>query len=124
MTKEMPTILVVEDDPDSRLAICVMLRSLGYQPLDFESGPAALKGIQGKSIELVLLDIMMPVMNGYEVLTRLKAMPEYSQVPIIMVTAREAESDILGGYQAGADYYITKPFTAKQLEYGIKIFLS
>ena len=124
MTKEMPTILVVEDDPDSRLAICVMLRSLGDQPLDFESGPAALKGIQGKSIELVLLDIMMPVMNGYEVLTRLKAMPEYSQVPIIMVTAREAESDILGGYQAGADYYITKPFTAKQLEYGIKIFLS
>jgi CheY-like chemotaxis protein len=73
---------------------------------------------------MALLDIMMPEMNGYEVMKALKALPEFKDIPIIMVTAKDQDSEILQGYQSGADYYITKPFTAKQLDYGIRIFLS
>ncbi|MEZ4753872.1 MAG: response regulator [Bdellovibrionota bacterium] len=118
------TILVVEDDDDTRLAIKTMLESLGYDPADFPSGKEALAAIPNLNIDLALLDIMMPNMNGYELLEELKKLPEYSDLPCIMVTAKDQDSEILEGYSHGADYYITKPFTSKQLEYGIKIFLS
>lgn len=118
------TILVVEDDNDSRLAVCAILDGLGFSHLSFASGAEALAGIQGKKLDLALLDIMMPGMNGYELLTKIKAMPEFENLPIIMVTAKDADSEIIEGYNYGADYYITKPFNSKQLEYGIKIYLS
>ena len=121
---EKKTILVVEDDSDTRLAIRTMLESLGYNPVDFGSAKEALAAIDDKQIDLALLDIMMPEMNGYELLEELKKIPGYEDLPCIMVTAKDQDSEILEGYSHGADYYITKPFTAKQLEYGIKIFLS
>ena len=117
-------ILVVEDDADTRVAMRTMLEALGYQAFDFASGQAALDGLKNIKVDLALLDIMMPVMNGYELLKKLKELPGYESLPVIMVTAKEQDSEVLEGYQAGADYYITKPFTAKQLEYGIKLFLS
>lgn len=117
-------ILVVEDDSDSRAALCTMLEALGYSHLSFASGKEALAAVKGQNIDLALLDIMMPEMNGYEVLRQLKQIPDFKDLPCIMVTAKDQDSEILEGYQYGADYYITKPFTTKQLEYGIKIFLS
>ena len=117
-------ILVVEDDSDSRAAICTMLEALGYGHLSFSSGKEALAAVKDQKIDLALLDIMMPEMNGYEVLRQLKQMPAFKELPCVMVTAKDQDSEILEGYQFGADYYITKPFTAKQLEYGLKIFLS
>ncbi len=117
------TILVVEDDADSRQALCTILEMLGYSFIEFASGPEALKGAQGKRIDLALLDVMMPEMNGYELLNELKKLPGLSELPVIMVTAKDKDDDILEGYQTGADYYITKPYTAKQIEYGIKMFL-
>ena len=83
-----------------------------------------MEGIKGTVPDIALLDIMMPEMNGYELMKALRGSPEYKNVPVIMVTARDQDSEILEGYQSGADYYITKPFTAKQLEYGIRIFLT
>jgi CheY-like chemotaxis protein len=117
-------ILVVEDDNDSRNALCAMLDALGFSYVGFASGKEALEKIKGQKIDLALLDIMMPEMNGYEVLKALKAIPEFKEIPIIMVTAKDQDNEILEGYQSGADYYITKPFTAKQLDYGIRIFLA
>ncbi len=116
-------ILVVEDDNDSRSALCVILEALGYEHLAFASGEEALAGLNGQKLDLALLDIMMPKMNGYELLDKIKERPEYSNLPVIMVTAKDQDSEILAGYQSGADYYITKPFTSKQLEYGIKLFI-
>lgn len=124
MTDPKKTILVVEDDTDSRNAICTILESLGFAPLSFGSAKDALAGISGKKFDIALLDIMMPVMNGYELLTELRKMNEFKELPVIMITAKDTDSEILEGYQHGADYYITKPFTAKQLEYGLRIFLS
>lgn len=118
------TILVVEDDNDTRDALCTMLDSLGYTTVAFGNPTKVLSGISGKKIDLALLDIMMPEMNGYQLLEEIKKVEEFSDLPVIMVTAKDQDSEILEGYQYGADYYITKPFTTKQLEYGIRIFLS
>jgi DNA-binding response OmpR family regulator len=117
-------VLVVEDDPDSRTAICAILETLGYDALDFPTAKSALAGIINKKIDVALLDIMMPEMNGYELLQELRKIPEYADLPVIMITAKDTDSEILEGYQVGADYYITKPFTAKQIEYGIRLFIS
>jgi len=118
------TILVVEDDPDTRAALCTMLENLGFSHVSFGSAKETLSSLKGLRVDLALLDIMMPEMNGYELLREIKKMVEFKDLPIIMVTAKDQDSEILEGYQFGADYYITKPFTARQLEYGIRIFLS
>ena len=123
MADDKKLILVVEDDQDSRNALCAMLEALGFNHISFPGAKEALAGIPGQQIELALLDIMMPEMNGYELLAALRKLPEFKELPVIMVTAKDEDSEILEGYQSGADYYITKPFTAKQLEYGIRIFL-
>jgi len=119
-------ILVVEDDNDSRLAITTMLEALGYEPIAFSGGKEALVGIASPetNLDLALLDIMMPHMNGYELLQEIKNQAKFANLPVIMVTAKDKDSDVLDGYQHGADYYITKPFTSRQLQYGIKLFLS
>ncbi len=117
-------ILVVEDDNDSRTAITTILESLGFAPLAFGSAKEALIGIVGKHLDMALLDIMMPEMNGYELLGEIRKIPELKELPVIMITAKDTDGEILEGYQHGADYYITKPFTSKQLEYGIRIFLN
>ena len=74
--------------------------------------------------DIILLDLMMPEMNGYELLNELRKLPELKGLPIIMVTARDDDSDVLHGYQHGADYYITKPYTADQLRYGLELYLT
>ena len=124
MTNEKKNILVVEDDKDTRDAITTMLENLGFIPIAFSGGKEALAGVKDKKIDLALLDIMMPEMNGYELMAELKKEPNFKEIPIIMVTAKDKDSEVLEGYQVGADYYITKPFTIRQLEYGLKIFLS
>ena len=124
MADHPKTILVVEDDNDTRAALCTMLESLGYKHVSFAGAKDALTGIKGLTFDLAMLDIMMPEMNGYELLREIKKFPEFKDLPIIMVTAKDQDSEILEGYQVGADYYITKPFTARQLQYGLNIFLS
>ena len=123
MTEEKKTILIVEDDNDSRQALEIMLENLGFESLSYASGKEALEKLPGNKIDLALLDIMMPEMNGYELLEELRKIEDYKKVPIIMVTAKDQDSEVIEGYQHGADYYITKPFTSKQLDYGIRIFL-
>ncbi|MCB9029507.1 MAG: response regulator [Deltaproteobacteria bacterium] len=114
-------ILVVDDDDDGRLLLCKMLERLGHTSEDFPSGEAALAGVAGKKFDIALLDIMMPNMNGYELLEQLRKMSEFQSIPVVMVTAKDKDSEILDGYKHGADYYITKPYTTKQLEFGLKI---
>ena len=123
MDPKQKTLLIVEDDQDSRDALCTMLNALGYKTIAFGAAKEALAGIEDQKIDLALLDIMMPEMNGYELMEELKKLPEFQNTPFVMVTAKDKDSEILEGYQTGADYYITKPFTKKQLDYGIRIFL-
>lgn len=124
MNSEKKNILVVEDDDDSRTLICTMVRSLGHHPLSFRGGAEAIAGIPGKKLDLALLDIMMPEMNGYELMAEIKKLDGFDSLNVIMVTAKDRDSEVLEGYQHGADYYITKPFTKQQLEYGINLFIN
>jgi DNA-binding response OmpR family regulator len=117
-------ILIVDDDPDTRNIIKTILSSKGYQTKEAKDGPEALSIVESEIPALILLDIMMPEMSGYEVVTRLKLKTTTQSIPIIMLTAKGEDEDILAGYNEFAvDYYITKPFTPKHLINGIELIL-
>jgi len=116
-------ILVVDDNSDSVAIMRSILEARGYQVLVATSGPEALRQLDTEPPALVLLDVMMPEMSGLEVLQRIKENAATGRLPVILVTAKTHDEDVLSGYQYGADYYITKPFTSKQLLYGIELVL-
>ena len=116
-------ILVVDDNQDNVNIAREILLSRGFEVRVAYNGPSALASVEQQRPDLVLLDVMMPQMNGMEVLDRLRANPATAGVPVILVTAKDQDEDLLAGYKYGADYYITKPFSAKQLLYGIGLVL-
>jgi CheY-like chemotaxis protein len=116
-------ILVVDDNADSIKIMRTVLENRGYQVTAASNGAAALECLQTEPPDLVLLDVMMPEISGLDVLQRIKENATTARVPVILVTAKTHDEDLLSGYQYGADYYITKPFTAKQLLYGIELVL-
>jgi CheY-like chemotaxis protein len=116
-------ILIVDDNPDSITIMQTILENKSYRVIVATSGAEALERVASDTPDLVLLDIMMPEMSGLEVLQRLKENAQTGRLPVILVTAKTHDDDVLSGYQYGADYYITKPFTAKQLLYGIDLVL-
>ncbi len=116
-------ILVVDDNADSIMILRSILEGQGFTVATAQSGMAALEEINQQIPDLVLLDVMMPEMSGIEVLERIKTTHATSKIPVIMVTAKVQDEDVMTGYQHGADYYITKPCTAKQVLYGIGLVL-
>jgi CheY-like chemotaxis protein len=116
-------ILVVDDNPDSITIMRTILESRGYEVTVANSGADALAQLKKGAPDVLLLDIMMPEMSGIEVLQQIKDDVNTGRLPVILVTAKTHDEDVLSGYQYGADYYITKPFTAKQLLYGIDLVL-
>jgi CheY-like chemotaxis protein len=117
------TIMVVDDNPDIITIVRTILEGKGYNVSSAYSGAELLSSLEKDKPDLVVLDIMMPQMDGLEVLTRLKAAPETASIPVILLTAKVQYEDVLGGYKLGADYYITKPFTSTQLINGINLLL-
>lgn len=116
-------ILVVDDNADNVNIAREILLSRGFEVRVAYDGQSALASVEQQRPDLVLLDVMMPQMSGMEVLDRLRANPATAGVPVILVTAKDQDEDLLAGYKYGADYYITKPFSAKQLLYGIGLVL-
>ena len=117
------TIMVVDDNPDIITIVKTILEGRGYTVFSASSGPELLNLLPNQKCDLIILDIMMPEMDGLEVLTRLKGKTETSTIPVILLTAKVQYEDVLGGYKLGADYYITKPFTSTQLVNGINLLL-
>lgn len=117
------TILIVDDSEDIALISARMLSSRGYGVITACDGQEALAIVARQRPSCMLLDVMMPRMSGLEVLKALKADPATANIPVIMVTAKTTDDDVLHGYQEGADYYITKPFTADELVYGVSLVL-
>ena len=117
------TILVVDDNADSVMILRSILEAHGFTVRVANNGVAALEQLREAVPDLILLDVMMPEMSGFEVLEKIKTTHATSKVPVIMVTAKMQDEDVMTGYQYGADYYITKPCTAKQLLYGIELVL-
>jgi two-component system, OmpR family, KDP operon response regulator KdpE len=106
------TILVVDDEPHVVKLVKANLEPSGYKVLTAAEGEQALQQVQTGSPDLVILDIMLPKMDGYEVCRRIR---EFSPVPVIMLTARSAEVDLVHGFEVGADDYLTKPFAVNEL---------
>jgi two-component system alkaline phosphatase synthesis response regulator PhoP len=117
------TIMVVDDNPDIITIVKTILEGKGYSVSSASGGAELLNMLKGQKPDLIILDIMMPEMDGLEVLSRLKAMSETATIPVILLTAKVQYEDVLGGYKLGADYYITKPFTSTQLVNGINLLL-
>ncbi|WP_114390467.1 PleD family two-component system response regulator [Notoacmeibacter marinus] len=108
-------ILVVDDVPANVLLLQTRLSAEYFDVVTAESGPQALAACAEQPIDVVLLDIMMPDMDGYEVCRRLKAEPDTAHIPVVMVTALDQQSDRVRGLQAGADDFLTKPVDTMQL---------
>lgn len=103
-------IYCVEDERNIRELLVYTLRSTGFTARGLENGEQLFRALGEELPELILLDIMMPGEDGYEILEKLKRMPEVRDIPVIMVTAKGAEFDKVRGLDLGADDYITKPF--------------
>jgi DNA-binding response OmpR family regulator len=108
-------ILIIDDDLESVKLIGLMLERRGYQIAAAQSGAQALAKVQAEAPDLIVLDLMMPEMDGYEVCRRLRANPATADVPIIMFTAKTQLDDKVAGFQAGADDYLTKPVHPNEL---------
>jgi pilus assembly protein CpaE len=117
-------ILLVDDDMDTLRLVGLMLQRQGYEVRAANNGPQALSMVQTDLPDLILLDIMMPDVDGYEVARRLRANPATSEIPIIMFTAKTQVDDKVAGFEAGADDYLTKPTQPRELFAHMKAVLS
>jgi DNA-binding response OmpR family regulator len=117
------TILVAEDQQHVRSLIEYKLRSSGYTVICVEDGRAALEKAVELVPDLILLDVMMPLLTGFEVLGALRQNAKTKAVPVVVVTALSNENEILKGLELGADDYITKPFSPNELAARVKTVL-
>jgi pilus assembly protein CpaE len=117
-------ILIVDDDIDSLKLIGLMLQRQGYEVIAASAGNQALAKATSESPSLIILDVMMPDMDGYEVCRRLRANPDTKAIPIIMFTAKTLVDDKVAGFEAGADDYLTKPTHPAELASRIKNILA
>ena len=114
-------ILVVEDDANTRKLMCAVLKQNGFEPLNAEDGLQALEVVDKEHIDLVVLDLMMPNMDGFDLTRELRSV--WQHLPIIMVTAKQEPKDKHDGFIAGTDDYMTKPVDEQELILRIKALL-
>jgi DNA-binding response OmpR family regulator len=108
-------VLVVDDDPDIRELVVFKLEQLGHNVTQERDGEGGLAAAQETTPDLVMLDVMMPKLTGIEVCRKLREDPATATVPIILITAKAQEADVERGFAAGADDYIVKPFSPREL---------
>ena len=114
--KKVPArILVVEDERDIAALVAYHLTKEGYRVRTAEGGTEALEAAASERPDLLILDLMLPGLSGYEVLGELRRRPELTEVPVIVLTARRDEADRVRGLELGADDYVTKPFSPREL---------
>ena len=117
------SILVVEDDPDIRELLSVAFAKEGWRLDMAEDGERGLEALEASIPDCVVLDIMLPGMDGLELLRRIKSKPKWKHVPVVMTTARGEDSDIVSGLELGADDYVVKPYSPKVLSARIRAAL-
>lgn len=120
-------VLVIDDDPMIREILKAMLESEAYEVTLADDGKVGVEILDKEprpvNYSLIVLDVIMPGMNGLDVLTRLKLHDHTRNIPVLMLTGEDKPEDIMAGYSVGADYYVTKPFNKQQLIYGLNIVL-
>ena len=118
-----PVILIVDDEPQGRTTLEALLHTSGYRLVFAANGAEALAQAASLAPDLILLDVMMPGMDGFEVCRRLRADSTVAEVPVIMLTALDDRDSRLRGIEAGADDFITKPFRPRALSARLKALL-
>ncbi len=108
-------VLVVDDEPHIVRLVEVNLQRAGYDVVKAMDGVEALEQVKKEIPDMIVLDVMMPRMDGFTVLKHLKADPETQEIPVIMLTAKAQDADIFQGWQSGVDSYLTKPFNPMEL---------
>jgi DNA-binding response OmpR family regulator len=108
-------VLVVDDDPSIRRLLNATLELEGYTVAMAADGEEALAELPTSRPDVVVLDVMMPKLNGLDVLDRIRRNPETATLPVILLTARSSKEDVWEGWQRGVDYYMTKPFDVEEL---------
>lgn len=116
-------ILVVDDNQDNRELVVKILKSMGYQMIEAIDGEDALKKAFAEKPDLILMDISIPKLNGYEVTRRLKSQADFKDTPIIALTAHAMKGDREKAIEAGCEGYISKPFNIHELPDQIKTYL-
>ena len=111
----MARVLVVDDDPDVRQLVEMKLRLDGIETLTATNGQEALDVLATNDVDLVVLDLMMPVMDGIEACRRIREAEDMADLPVIMLTAKAQASDIQTGFATGATDYVVKPFSPREL---------
>lgn len=111
----MADILIVDDDPILVEILGFNLEAAGHSICVAKNGEEALTMLEGKHPDLLILDSMMPIMSGPEVLSAMKSDPNLENIPVLMLTARDRENDVVSALQSGADEYMTKPFIPQEL---------
>ena len=113
--KNLLTVLVIEDHPDQRDLLAIVLQREGYRVVTAANGLEALEKLEKESVQIALSDIMMPKMDGFELINKIRSNPELKHIYLILITARIQEGDRVRGLDLGADDYITKPFSFSEL---------
>jgi len=108
-------ILVADDDELMRMVLEALLKREGYEPLLFADGRAAVEAAAVNSVSMVITDGSMPVMNGFELVERVRKLPGYANVPIVMLTSMGSDKDVVRGFELGVDDYVVKPFSSAEL---------
>jgi len=108
-------ILIVDDEPSIVISLEYLMRREGFEVAVAADGEAALAAVAARPPDLVILDVMMPKLNGFEVCQRLRAEPAWRGVRVLMLTAKGREAELQKGLSLGADAYVTKPFSTRDL---------
>ena len=108
-------LLIADDEPNIVTALEFLLARGGYEVLIARDGDEALKALESARPDLVLLDIMMPVKSGYEICKRIRERPEWKHVKVVMLSAKGRDAEVNKGMAVGADLYVTKPFSTREL---------
>lgn len=114
-------ILIVDDEEVILKILRLRLSKLGYEVREATDGEQAIEQLENGDFGLVILDILMPKKDGWQVLREVKSNPRTKNIPVIILTAKDEDIDMSKGYSLGADYYMTKPFTMAQLLWGLQL---
>jgi two-component system alkaline phosphatase synthesis response regulator PhoP/two-component system response regulator VicR len=114
-------VLIVDDEEIIRKFLRINLLKLGYEVKEAMDGVQALEQLGKDTYDLLISDVLMPNKNGWELLKAIRSNPKTKDLPVILLTAKNEDADMFQGYELGANYYMTKPFTKDQLLFGLKM---
>jgi DNA-binding response OmpR family regulator len=118
-----PRVLIVDDEPNIVISLEYLMKREGFRVEVAADGEAALGALAGEVADLVILDLMLPKVNGFDVCQRIRADPRWREAKILMLTAKGRDTEVARGLRLGADAYVTKPFSTRDLVVQVRALL-